>query len=307
MRLWVGHRGRLFCLIFVFLSACDEPAQEDWHGLFSSATGSPSIVGPGLISTDQTHDSLTAIHDPLKWIAIGRAALEGRKSSIRIFSLKPDGVWLDVTPDIFDSNEFETRLTLSPNGRYGVFLSSRLTGQPGVTDWRNLFQVSISEDGVFSTPKPVTLNTNSNECCLVFASNHRVYFSSDRGGNWDIYSADFDGNEFSNIRRLEGEINTSMSEWTNYAYPDENFILFDSIRPDGPGGDDIWISRRCGDEWTEAHRLPQPYNSSSFDDGAKVFADGLLVWNSGRTDISQNGNGDVFVAKFDPRQLIACD
>ncbi len=100
MRLWMEG---LICLLIVLSSAWVESAQEDWHGLFKKANSSPSIVGSGWISTDEAHDSLTAIHDQLKWIAVDRAALEGRISSIRIFSLKPDGTWSDVTPDVFES------------------------------------------------------------------------------------------------------------------------------------------------------------------------------------------------------------
>jgi Tol biopolymer transport system component len=69
-----------------------------------------------------------------------------------------------------------------------------------------------------------------------------------------------------------------------YVDPDEDYIIFESTRPGGVGGVDLYISfQTAAGTWTNAVNLGSAVNSTRNEGGPFVSADGLyLFFNSDR-------------------------
>ena len=60
-------------------------------------------------------------------------------------------------------------------------------------------------------------------------------------------------------------------------------LLFSSIRPGGPGGDDVYVAFRAAESWSNPRALPAPVNTRAYEDSARVSTDGRhLFWSSNR-------------------------
>jgi Tol biopolymer transport system component len=78
-------------------------------------------------------------------------------------------------------------------------------------------------------------------------------------------------------RFAPGVASTRYDEVRLTLSPDGNTALwFSRNRPGGPGGHDIWISRRDGDRWRPA--TPVPFNTSGRDFDPAFSADGRVVY-----------------------------
>jgi hypothetical protein len=101
---------------------------------------------------------------------------------------------------------------------------------------------------------------------------------------------------------LPGVVSSRYSEVRAAVSPDGNIVLWGSVnRPGGPGGWDIWISRRKGTAWS----APAPV---SFDSGANDFdpafsPDGRHVWFFSNRSGGFGGD-DIYVVDFDARSGI---
>lgn len=200
----------------------------------------------------------------------------------------PDGFdatwWLTrASPDFSSSEIFvvsgseATRAAIS-NGGYdaapahwnrGVLFTSTREG-----GWDLWF---ADDDGELSRlPEPV--NSPASECCSVVLPDGNFLFSSDRGGDWSIYQAVIvpDGYE---VRPLAGSVNSEHGEWPSYVSPDGTLLLFSSIRPDGIGGDDIYVSQLGREGWNLPCLLPEPVNRDGYEDGASIV-NGQLIWSA---------------------------
>ncbi|HLO90267.1 MAG TPA: hypothetical protein VK172_03790 [Lentimicrobium sp.] len=109
----------------------------------------------------------------------------------------------------------------------------------------------------FSAPVPVTLiNTHHNDAYPSFNEDHTtLYFTSDRGGNFDVYSTPVNGDFEAKLTGSAGtEITKEMVLSSDYddkcPYVNGDFIVFTSNRPGGFGGFDLYYSKKVGNNWT---------------------------------------------------------
>lgn len=84
--------------------------------------------------------------------------------------------------------------------------------------------------------------------------------------------------------RLGGDINTDFDESGPHVAPDERYLLFQSRRPGGFGGNDLYISfREADDTWGVPINLGKRVNSASNEYRPRVSPDGeYLFFTSGR-------------------------
>jgi hypothetical protein len=95
-------------------------------------------------------------------------------------------------------------------------------------------------------------------------------------------------------------LSTAYSEVRLAVSPDGNTILWGSIdRPGGPGGWDIWMARRDGDDWTEPR--PVSFDTPSHEFDPAFDAKGRYVYFfSDRPD--GFGGDDIYRASFNAKQ-----
>lgn len=126
-----------------------------------------------------------------------------------------------------------------------------------------------------------------------------LYFSSDAPGGrgeGDIYAAAPDPSvpgRWRAPRNLGEPINGPGDEHGAFAAPDGSYLLLTSAgdRSDrGPGGDDLYVSRRTNDGWTTPRPLNLPVNTFANEYGAWVSPDGTYLYFSS----DRYGNANIF-------------
>jgi hypothetical protein len=184
------------------------------------------------------------------------------------------------------------------------------TGNPEAdTDLKYLKYIpqlgSLEQD--FGTLKPVTvLNSTSNDGYIAFdVSQKRVFFSSDRDGQFDIYTVERTlGEELSDW--LDSDVVTPVKiDSINSEYDDKcpivylNMMVFASNRPEGLGGYDIYYSVYKNGKWGSPVNFGPTVNSEANEYrpvlGAHAFyTNYFLVYSSDRS--GGMGNFDLYFA-----------
>lgn len=252
------------------------------------------------LSTSSHHEAPLGF-EVLNELVFSRANKEYSESLILV-AWQEFGDWHTYQPP-YSFSGYESGYALQ--GSEGIFITSNadpddetLSGQWNI--WRGIGIIAPRD----FKPLPAPVNSKNFECCMVNGPKNTFYFSSNRDGSWDIYEAEWKRTKFKNVKKL-GHPNTGDNdEWPSYVDPDGRFMLFSSIRDTGLGGDDIYISYHDGETWSDGIILPEPVNSSSYDDSAILSSKGRLIyWSSRRpTDISKDV-GNIYYLETDAPEI----
>jgi hypothetical protein len=203
-----------------------------------------------------------------------------------------------------DADPFITR-----DGARFYFISDRpVEGKP--KEDMDIWYMKRTRQG-WGAPKNLgmPINTAASEWFPTVAANGTLYFGSDRpGGNGltDLYRSRWVGGKFAEPENLGTAINTEHQEYEPYIAPDESYLIFMAIRPDGLGGGDLFISHNRNGTWTRAQNLGEPINTKALEISPKVSPDGKsFFWASSRRakpaepgekrpDTPRNGLGDLY-------------
>ncbi len=218
--------------------------------------------------------------------------------STAILMARPSaGAWSAPSAAPFADASSDSGGSLSSDGKRLFFTSRRTDSKRGIADPWNIWAVERrGRDWGEPFPLAAPVNSDRSECCATAKAAGAIYFSSDRDGSWDIYRAEVDGNRVGRVTKLAGAINTEHGEWPSYVDPRERYLLFSSIRPDGLGGDDVYVSFREGATWGAGVNLGAPVNTDSYEDSAVIAPDGNHLYFSSRRE---TGLGRVFRVPVD--------
>lgn len=113
------------------------------------------------------------------------------------------------------------------------------------------------------------VNSQDDEFYPSIAKNGNIYFTSGREGSKgkeDIFFSKLENGKYSEPISIDGEANTENYEFNAFVSPDEDFIIFTSIRKgEGSGRGDLYLSfKGTNNKWTKA-KLLDSINSSSLD------------------------------------------
>lgn len=258
--------------------------------------GRAEVFLPGVISTGEGHESLNWLSDTHSSAIFTRATDDFSRSEV--FVTRKRGATWNVERLGFSTSGYETGASFAPELTSLLFTSTRPVANEGEENW-NIWSVDVEKETLsFGTPKPLPppVNTGTSECCAVFVSTEEFLFASDRNGNWDIFVAVTDGDEY-NVMPLQGKVNSEFGEWPSHVSPGGDLLLFSSIRPTGMGGDDVYVSRKLGSAWGKPAILPSPVNSAEYEDNALIH-DGVLYWSS-RNGSTGAGDSDVLALRID--------
>jgi Tol biopolymer transport system component len=95
---------------------------------------------------------------------------------------------------------------------------------------------------------------------------------------------------------MRGDLLHPEYEANPWISPDGNMLLFDSDRPGGHGGRDLWSSRKTRDGWSEPVNLGPTVNSAKDETHAFVTQDGKTLYFAGD---SRTGDGDHVIYACD--------
>jgi hypothetical protein len=136
------------------------------------------------------------------------------------------------------------------------------------------------------------INTHKNEYYMSFTETGKIYFSSNRGASknrqhdFNIYSAEFKSRTFQKPKLLGDSINTRAYEADVFVSPDESFIIFCSIREEGYGQGDLYISFKDDyDNWSKAKNMGSVINTEGHELCPFVTQDGKYFFYTSNQDI----------------------
>lgn len=137
------------------------------------------------------------------------------------------------------------------------------------------------------------INSDGNEYYISFTSDGTMYFSSNvnapderKQSDYDVYYSKFIDGEFQEAVSLGDSINTHEYEADVFVAPDESYLIFCAIRPDGLGMGDLYISFKNADgTWTKSTNMGEPVNTENHELCPFVTTDGRYLLYTSNQDI----------------------
>ncbi len=136
------------------------------------------------------------------------------------------------------------------------------------------------------------INSPGNEYYMSFTANESIYFSS----NWradkkamrdfNIYRSDYREGGYQKAQILPQEINSSSYEADVFISPDESYMIFCSIRENGLGEGDLYISfQDASGNWSDAENLGDKINTPGHELCPFISRDGKYFFFTSNRDI----------------------
>ncbi|SEB54933.1 Outer membrane protein OmpA [Tenacibaculum sp. MAR_2009_124] len=170
-----------------------------------------------------------------------------KTAKLKIYRAKKqyDDTWGAIEELPFNSDDYSSGHPSLSADEGALYFVSDMPGGYGGTD---LYQVSISEDGIFGEPENLgkTINTEGREMFPYIGSNNRLYFASDGHlglGALDIFESKLEGLGYGEPVNLGAPINGPLDDFSFIIDKDRKAGYFSSNREGGKGDDDIYSFR----------------------------------------------------------------
>jgi hypothetical protein len=181
--------------------------------------------------------------------------------------------WSEFRPAPFtDSTKYFDILPIfSPDGQKFLFSSAR-PSRP-----YNLVDLWMCERTGEKWGKPIRLdsainNPKDDESFSSIASNGNIYFNKDLTNS--IWLSLYSNGTYSKAVKVSEPVNSKYGAGAAFILPDESCVIFASIRPEGYGERDLYISfRKANGAWTEPQNLGPKINGPTDDVCARISPD----------------------------------
>jgi Tol biopolymer transport system component len=277
------------------------------HSAVSSATpavraDSAVMFAPGIVSTG---DVFASTFTPDGKTVVFTKFSPPKPMTLMASSLV-DGRWTSPTTLPFSGTYRDLDPAFSPDGSRLYFSSGRPSGPSaadtatGVDTW----YVDRRGDG-WSAPArlPMPVNSSAADTYPSVTRRGTLYFDSFRSQPPKrlVYRAEGAGNGASREPELLSAVINADSGASNlFVDPDERFVVFGAVRPEGFGGVDLYISWRNRGEWTTPQNLGRAINSPAVEFCPFISRDGKTLYFT-RITTSSDGRVErnVFMIPFD--------
>jgi len=197
----------------------------------------------------------------------------------------------------FSGRYSDADMSFAPDARSIYFVSTRpaRSGEPEQDD-TDIWRMRRTAGGWSAPGRVAELASPGNEWFPNLTADGWLYFGSERrdgnlggAGTSDLWRAHLVGDRFTAPENLGPRLNTAGNDIEPWVSADGRLMILASRgRPDTRGAYDLYISRRCGDEWSAARNLGDRVNSKGWDFGARPTPDGKwLVFTSNRAFTDQ--------------------
>jgi len=167
------------------------------------------------------------------------------------------------------------------------------TNEKGEIDWKNFKPIDSGDINRTKTPENKSRGYVHNETAPRMDLQGNLYFWTERlddgGGQRDIYFASvksLEKLEWNKAEILPAPINTPFRESGVAVSKDGKWIIFASARPGGFGGEDLYFSRKIGEnKWSEPINLGKEINSANDDIVPELSPDGKALFFSSNRPI----------------------
>lgn len=290
-------RKEMAVLLLGFLCACHTP--ETQRDPFAEISSAPQVLAPEVISSSNFHESINAISEGNDTLYFSRSDKDFKQSTLFRSSFV-DGKWNQPEQLAFSGEHYDAGLSFSPDGAWAFFTSKRLPDKENLSKEWNIWRFPRQGHN-WGTPEVVEfpINSDSLECCLTMNKQGDTYFASNRLGSWDIYHTKYIDGRFQPVAMLSDSVNSSAGEWPGYIDESRTFLVLSSIRKQGLGGDDLYVSQQRAGKWSKPLLLPSPINSPSYEDSPLLTANGeVLLFSSWRETGFSKRMSNIYVASW---------
>lgn len=238
----------------------------------------PEVFAPGIISTNEYGEHSFPAFSPDYTEVYWSAYFRGQQT---IFFMKiEDGKWIPPEIAPFSGTYDDGNPSFSIDGKRIYFDSNRPLEKKGKPKDRNIW-ILEKKGKAWSGLKPLSpiINTKEEERFATVTKDGTIYFKIIT----DLYRVRKVDGKYTKREKLD-EINTGAFEIGPYIAPDESFIIFESNRPGGKGGIDLYIcSRNSDDSWSEAINLGNTINTEDSERFPGISPDGKFLFYLGHT------------------------
>ncbi len=255
------------------LAGCGQPADPQTQGLDLDNTARLAAIPTTAAKVTLEQDQVPPVLHSGRWQQpvplAGPVNTAGAEDSPYV---TPDGgeFYFFFTPDM--NIPLQQQLT---DGVTGIWVSRR---DPETGGWSDPVRVALGA------------STCLDGCEVVWGDT--MWFGSVRVGNIgeiDVYTARRTGGSGSgpaaaawgDIRNAGPELNKTYDIGEFYITADGGTLYFDSERPGGSGGRDIWVMRKEGNGWSEPENVGPGINTAAFEGLPFVTPDGNELWFTG--------------------------
>ncbi|MBI5220084.1 MAG: putative Ig domain-containing protein [Bacteroidia bacterium] len=150
---------------------------------------------------------------------------------------------------------------------------------------------------VWSAPVKLTspVNTKSAEYHPTVTLDGTIYFCSTRENSLpDIFRSKYENGNYTTVEKLDKVINLPYHAWDPFIAPDESYIIFTSIRSDGYGQEDQYISYNKNGRWTNPKNLGPKINTNKIEWGSYISPDNKYYFFSRPNGWGPNIAADIY-------------
>jgi len=282
-------------VLLIFLNLClvikgqtYEASPSDFF-FSDKARDSSLMMAPSLISTgmNEIHATMASGGDEFYYCVKG----PGRFSVIVGLRFE-DGFWSHPEVVSFSGGDnMDLSPFVSPDGRFFYFVSDRPRSATDRVRNFNIWRCLRQEDGSWSSPELTEFSNDSgNEMSVSVDSAGNVYFCADYESNslslerdsLDIYCVrKTTSNGWGEVQKLGSGVNTEKIEQTPAISPDGKTLVFSSLRGDGTGAADLYVSFPGDDGWSRAVNMGKMVNTSAYEWCPAFSGDGKWLLFSG--------------------------
>jgi Tol biopolymer transport system component len=255
------------------------------------------LFAPDLISTTMNEHSALAFSPDGKTLLW--TVMDSNYRGLFYEMTNGNGLWqAQTTPSFADTSSAHFSPTFSVDGEK-LFFCSRRAAPSGYREGRGnrIWSVDRTSDG-WSTPAPLdTTVSTGNEFGISVSKNGTLYFSQvNAEGDMNIFKAEKIANGYSAPKMLPSPINSAGYEDGPYISPDENFLIFESTRPEGiAGSHDLYICFENNGEWSLPINMGPEINSSAMERFPRVSPDGKYLFFASNRDQTEGRVGfDIY-------------
>ena len=251
------------------------------------------IFAQGIISTDSFEHSSPNFSPDGNEIYWTQLTAEHGSEAIVKFVTKINGVWSSPQKATFLGGYDDMYPTFSHDGNKIYFSSGRAKeNKKEIAKERGIWFIEKAMDG---WSEPAYIGFDSLDIYgLSVASNGNIYFMAKRSDTprlYDLYISEINNGKYNSYEKLKEPINTEHYEDCPFISPDESYLIFESNRPGGYGGTDLYITLNKGNNnWSEPVNLGGEINSSFPERFASLTRDGKYFFFGS----DRNGNFDIY-------------
>jgi len=258
-----------------------------------------SLFAEGIVTTDSIEHSAPAFSPD------GRTVLWTKiytgKPVFLVEMIMENGMWTKPKPPSFASKRSDDFYPdFSVDGRI-LFFSSRRPLPPGYPKNEDMWIWKVEKKGD-GWGNPVPLDTTimkGFDYAHSVSEKGTMFFSSRRPGarDFDIFWSEYVNNKYQPPRVLDSNINTAGYEDGPFIAPDENYLIFESQRPESIDGSiDLYICFKQKDgSWSRPKNMGPKINSKYSERFARISPDGkYLFFGSNRRQLADNLYFDIY-------------